>query len=224
MSKDKPNLEGFSVGLLLRSDHVHDRQIAFGVVEYHRTNRDLRIVGEDFRPMISWTRLSDFSGDGLVAIANSEEQLQQLKDSKIPFVLAGSRFLDPNLTVVASDNHEIGRQAGSHLISCGLKEFLYIGSRKWDDERLRLDGFQSVLTASGFDCAISDFDEKGAGVSKGNERSQESIQKLAALLARSKSPLGVFCPNSVAARKVLLAADSVGVTVPDHLAILAVKQ
>ena len=209
--------------MLLRSDHVHHRQIALGAVEFRRANPSVQIVGENLLPLITWNHLSDFQGDGLIAVVNSEEELDQLKSSGVPYVLAGSRFLRPGELVVCSDNLKIGKLASQHLVSCGLKNFLFVGGRKWDDERLRFDGFQNGLRESGFQCEAVELNELNFPFTEKHEQRGLDLTEINSAINGFKEPIGMFCPNSFIARAVIESAISVGATIPDDVALVAVN-
>ena len=211
------------IGLLLRPDHAHHREIALGAVEYQRANSHIQIVGDSFHPLVSWDHLKDFDGDAIVAIANSQQELQQLEESNIPFVLAGARFIDSRFPVVASNNLLVGELAANHLHSCGLKNFMFVGSLNWDDERLRYQGFQEQLKVLGAACAFGECAEIDFPFSDEVNSSKESVSRLVELIQNESKPLGLFCPNSFIARTALFAATRIGLKVPDDIAIIAVN-
>ncbi len=224
MNDKVQDVKGLRIGLLLRSDHAHHRQIALGAVEYHRANPSVQIIGENLLPLISWNHLADFQGDGLVAIANSKNELDRLQSSGVPYVLAGSRFLRPSELVVCSDNLAIGKLAAEHLLSCGLKNFLYVGGRNWDDERLRFDGFQNGLAESGFECESIELNELDFPFAKPIfELRDLELTGVHQAIKLSQEPIGLFCPNSFIARAVMGTAISVGATIPDDVAVVAVN-
>lgn len=208
----------------MQAGHEHMRQIALGAVDFHRENPSVQIVGDGFNPLVSWARLDQFQGDGLIAIANSEEELERLKRNRVPFVLAGSRFLDKHVSVVASDNRAIGNMAARHLVSCGLKSFLFIGSRKWDDERLRFEGFQEFLVERNVEYTLGDFSEVDFPFRDTTSYGSVELRSLVKILQENDHrPLGVFCPNSFIARATVHACHSLGLVVPDKVAVLAVN-
>ena len=206
-----------NIALLLNSGHDHTRHIALGAVDYHRANRSVRIVGDGYRPLMSWERLDSFQGDGLIAVANSHQELYLLESSGIPFVLAGARFLRNDHLLVASNNKTIGRMAAEHMVSCGIKSFLFVGKLHWDDETLRKSGFQDALEAQSMECGI-------CNVAIGSQPDGFDASIISDCLQNQiRFPVGVFCPNATIARATVLACQQLELTVPDKVSIVAVN-
>ena len=93
------------------------RDVSRGVYRFLRANRHWRILGEGQYPLLQWSELEEWSGDGLIAIPNTNEQFQALLDKGVPVVNAGSRFVHKNVTSVACDSEAIGQMADEHLLT-----------------------------------------------------------------------------------------------------------
>ena len=130
---------------MLQTGQAHMRDVSRGVYRFLRANRHWRILGEGQYPLLQWSELEEWSGDGLIAIPNTNEQFQALLDKGVPVVNAGSRFVHKNVTTVSCDSEAIGRMAAEHLLGCRLRHFLFVGELLWHNEKQRYKAFSETI-------------------------------------------------------------------------------
>ena len=223
MPTTKEQESHFKVGIVMHASQEHMRQVALGIVHYTQLNPKWQVASDGFHPLIPWKHLDQWNGDGLIAIINSQDQIDTLSNLDVPFVLAGSRIIDKAHSLVASDNSAIGQIAAEHLIECGFKQLVFFGQETWDDERLRLEGFKGAAIKSGndFDFADAEFDEYIVRDSSAHYRT--NVEKLVEKLAEFAPPFGIFCPNAVIARGLVEASNIAGLSIPNEVGIIGVN-
>lgn len=210
----------FRVGLLLQTGQAYMREVSRGVFRFLRANRHWRIVGTGYYPLLQWEELDQWRGDGLIAIPNSQAQMDALLKAGVPVVNAGSRFLDPQMVTVASDNEMIGRVAAQHLLDCRLQHFLVVGELAWDNEQIRHRSFADSVAAAGYRCDLLTLPVHERLTPDASARYHPDLDLLAEGLRKIPKPAGVFAPNSVLARFVAEVARNCGYEVPDQIAVL----
>ncbi len=223
MSEPPKTGSRYRVGILMHASQEHMRQVALGVAHCAQLTPDWEVSGDGFHPLIPWNRLNKWKGDGIIAIVNSHEQIEILKKLNLPFVLAGSRVIDKKYSVVASNNYSIGQMAAEHLVESGFRRLVFLGQAVWDDELLRLKGFQELVEQRGLEFILSDIklDEYRARDSSTHYRT--NVDKLVTQLANFVTPFAVYCPNSVIARGLIEACNIAGLSIPEEVAIIGVN-
>jgi LacI family transcriptional regulator len=172
---------------------------------------------------LRWDQLSQWNGDGIIAIPNQESHLRTVLKMAIPVINAGSRLLDKRLTTVAGDNQIIGTLAADHLLACGLRSFLIIGEMQWENERLRHQAFESRIAATGLRCKTMPIPVHESFASDASAHYEPDLNQVVAALTEIAKPVGIFAPNSVLARLVLQTAQGCGLLVPDEVAVIGVN-
>ena len=114
---------------------------------------------------------------------------------------------DPVIPVVCSDDRLIGRLAFEHLSGCGLKRLICLDRGTWAS-RLRAAGF--LHAAEKTDVSVDHF------VTPRSETFAES-------LAGFRRPFGIFASDDQAAVTVVQAAHSLGLRLPEDVAVLGVN-
>ena len=89
--------------------------------------------------------------DGILSFLEpAADMVDFIKETGIPFVIFGRDGSPYGMTGVCADEKGGGRAAGEHLLSCGYRSPVYVGS--WHDVKVCLDrqeGFAEVLRKEG---------------------------------------------------------------------------
>jgi LacI family transcriptional regulator len=142
---------------------------------------------------------------------------------KIPVVGVGGGYgwYDPASRVpyFATDNEAIARLAAEHLLDRGFRQLAFYGYpntqvNRWSEERAK--AFQRRAEEAGAPCSIYTGRQ-------GTARRWADLQRgLIAWLRSLKKPIGLMACNDVRARHVLEACRSMGMRVPEDLAVIGV--
>jgi len=115
---------------------------------------------------------------------------------------------------VSVDNQHGGHLATSHLIQQGHRHIGYVsGPADHSDDAERLAGYRQALDEAGiaFDPALV---VPGDGCLDGGGRALRTLTRLA------EPPTAVFCYNDTTAIGLMSAARKMGLSVPEHLAVV----
>ncbi|MCA9240543.1 MAG: substrate-binding domain-containing protein [Planctomycetales bacterium] len=211
------------VGLVLQTGQSLMRGITRGVYRYLRVNRHWRILGDGQYPLLHWDQLGGWRGDGLIAIPNSEQQLETLLGVGVPVVNVGSRIIDPRFATVACDSQAIGKIAAEHLMESGLKNFLFLSELRWENEQLRYQAFDAAVRDCGLRCAPLRLEVHETIADDASGHYKPDLDLIAEALDAAQKPVGVCAPNSGLARLVVEVALECGFHVPDDVAVLGVN-
>ncbi len=132
----------------------------------------------------------------------------------IPVVLAGDREGNTELDCVTYDEIAVGNVATKHLIENGFEPVGCItGGLRSLTGRLRYEGYRKALVDANirFDPDL---------VFEGHFRKHDGYKGLYQMHARGKIPRSLFCCNDYTAIGVYLAAEELGIKIPEDLAVI----
>lgn len=171
---------------------------------------------------IAVRRTFDGKADGmLIAAPVQGDPINKVAAERgIPGVLIGTTSRHRRLSSVDIDNRAVGFRAATELIERGHRRLLYLThGQDVVSSMERWDGFERGAQEHCDDLQFFDFSEK---VSLLTGHYEELLPHLKVLLSGPQRPTGIFVWQSVLARKVLRAAESLGFKVPDDLSIITV--
>lgn len=156
--------------------------------------------------------------DGLIVMSLplSEQVANRLKDRHLHTVLIETHH--PDFSSVEVDNHRAGWMAAEHLLAKGRKRLAFIGEQQFAESHLilssqRLRGYRAALEASGVGLP-----EKY--VSLGTYGVKDAMRQAIELLQMPQKPDAIFCYSDHQAIGVLKAARTLGLKIPDDLAVI----
>lgn len=202
-----------------------DNQIRMlrGILQYAAETSRIRIIKNAAIPYIPWKHLKDAQADGVIAYAESSEQIDFLRSLEIPFVnLTLHQPPAEGLAIVHSDNFEIGRRLADHLISLGLRNFAFAGHFDWYHNRLRQEGFVERLRESGFDATSIEvsFESDTQGDVVFRRVDQEMLRNQLAALPQ---PCGVATCHDEFAYEVVECARQLDISIPFGISVVGVN-
>jgi LacI family transcriptional regulator len=161
-----------------------------------------------------------WNGDGVVTLLGARRGLwNRLKNQKVPIVdLAESR---PNITLprLTMDNAAIGRLAAEHFLDRGYVHFAFTNRHELGVSRRRREAFSLALASAGRPCHVLSWQrERGRKLDTRDNRHRWLMTRLQML----PKPLAVFAARDIEAVEVIEACFSVGLVVPDQVAVLGV--
>lgn len=165
-----------------------------------------------------------FNIDGIIAYVTDEKNRKDLSSTSCPTVLIEDLnepehpIVGKNVLTLVCDHFAEGKAAATHFLDLRFSNFAYVGPTRptaWADIRLR--GFANTLSANGFPCSIY---PKPSGSLRDNFALE--IDRLAFWLKGLPKPCALLACRDTRARQCLYAAESIGIPVPESLAILGV--
>jgi LacI family transcriptional regulator len=124
---------------------------------------------------------------------------------------------EEDLPCVTTDDVAVGRLAAAHLLSLGLPQFAFFGSRPHYYSMLRAEGFKEAIGAAGLSCHVLLSAPDAAG---GEPKPDQS--PLEAWVRQLPKPIGVLAGTDSLALRVLAACRKLGLDVPKSVAVLGV--
>jgi LacI family transcriptional regulator len=154
--------------------------------------------------------------DGMIFVAAGENAdiFKSLVDLDIPVVVMDRNYEGLDLELVSSDNHQGGVLATSHLISLGHTRIGCVsGPSKINPSSKRLDGYMEALKSKGLPV-----DPKY--IVQGDFHPESGFDAGIKLLSLPERPTAIFACNDLMAMGVIKAAASMGLRVPEDLALV----
>ncbi len=159
--------------------------------------------------------VTDHSTDGILLVLPSEEAIEHLVRSGLPFVLihnqGGLRSTVPSVTITSWEG---GFTATTHLISLGHRRIAYIGKTAPARDAIeRIAGYRAAL-----DAANLPIDPQLQ--CEGAFTETDGYMATRTLLELPEPPTAIFAGNDRQAAGVYKALHELGITVPDKMSVI----
>lgn len=206
-------------------------QVLEGIVSYMRENEAWQLVTENdsYGEMAPVTLDENWRGDGIILFRATEQELEAFRKNGVAVVLTSTEGPDGGFPRVVPDNLEIGRRAAAHLVECAVRHFAFLargetfyrepqfapGIRRY--ARQRLKGFRDELRRYAIEPHVHYL--KGRPLWKPTSW-QEIQAEVMSFLETLPPQTGLFVVDDALATVVLRAADALGITIPESLAVV----
>jgi LacI family transcriptional regulator len=212
------------VALIYDATLPYDLKIIEGVAAYVQEVRNWSVYIEEYS--LQDQQLPDlhtWPGDGILADFDHPKVPEAACGLKIPVVGFGGGYgwYDPasGIPYFATDNTAVSQLAAEHLLDRGFRRFAFCGYPRtpingWSEERAR--AFQEYLRKAGFPCFVYTGRHRTA-------RSWGPMQEsMCRWLKSLEKPLGLMAATDKRARHVLEACKTLGLRVPEEVAVIGV--
>lgn len=196
-----------------------------GIARYVRENEPWDLHCDDdpmFKPL---PPLSRWEGDGILCFVRTPAPAHAILRCGIPAVNVSSASRGFGIPQVISDGVAVGRLAAGALSSTGLQRFGFVGMKgvAWSDDRRT--GFVETLAEPGR--AVAVFDPPGHlrrfFLRTHKRREWRELQPhLRRWLESLDLPVGILTCNDVTGRHVIEACLSLGLRLPEQVAVMGV--
>ncbi|HWY30939.1 MAG TPA: DNA-binding transcriptional regulator [Candidatus Acidoferrum sp.] len=164
-----------------------------------------------------------WEGDGVLAWLGAGDDLaefvQSIKKPTVDFSLRRPQLKFPR---VLEDHTHAAQLVAEHFLSRGFAHFAFFSDTdNWSYEE-RGEGFLQALKRAGRDATWLRWNQSGVATTGRNEWSKKR-KWLAAEMKRAPKPLAVFAANDQQALDVLESCESVGINVPEQVAIIGAE-
>ncbi|PAT00484.1 MAG: XylR family transcriptional regulator [Candidatus Dactylopiibacterium carminicum] len=216
--------QSFRVVLLLKAKGRYGRSIIEGVCDYVKSTRCgwEVLLEEDFRSHVEC--ISDWDGDGVIADFDDPELLDLLVGGHLPVVGVGGSYQSnaaylKGIPYVASDNPALVRMAYEHLIDMGLSHFAFYSivptsHNRWAGEREK--AFSCLVTADRHEVLVY------RGIPTFAPDWTTIPENLADWIKTLPKPVGIIAVTDSRARQVMQACASLGLSVPEEVAVIGI--
>jgi len=160
--------------------------------------------------------LRGWDGDGVIAWLTSKRDIRTAAGLPQPVINLSAQLKDTALPTVTPDHQITGRLAGEHLLTRRFRRFGYYGLRDTHYSDLRLEGFRQAVGSDVSVCLAQN-------TVSAREPWRWDRRQLERWLQSLQTPAGVFAAHDYRARAVLVAAERVGLRVPQDVAVVGVN-
>lgn len=210
------------VVVLVNLSRRYDRRVVQGVASYVRQRGNWDLCVEE-HPLYKLASLRSWDGDGIIAGFDDRSVATAVRGLGVPVVgIGGGRgWYDPasKIPYFFTDNEAIGRLGAEHLLECGFSRLAFYGHRRtrlYEWSHSRGDAFCRRAREAGVPCHMH-LDSRSDA-----HNWSRLQQELAAWLASLEKPIGLMACTDIRARQVLESCRTIGVRVPDDVAVLGV--
>jgi len=204
-----------NVALIVETSGIYGREILKGIARFRNTHDPWSVFLDERElntPPPDW--LLNWDGDGVICRSTTPTLAAGLQMKGLAVVDLNDRHGDLGLPRVSSNMVAIGRIAAQHLLN---RDFLRIAYCGFDGEpwcEARLEGLRQVITP------VSVFRTPWRGL---REHAWEEERDLICEWLRSlPRPLGVVACNDARGHHVLDACKTLGLSVPEEVAVIGV--
>ena len=210
------------VAVILDATSPYQRKMIRGVAAYaSQVGNWLLYVEED--PLDKLPDMKSWHGDGIITSFSEERYAALVRGLDIPVVGVEGGYSwyeqDSGIPYFATDDAAVARMAADHLLGQGYPRLAYCGLPKsrhtgWSETRQR--AFRERAREAGVPCEVYTGRHRAT-------RQWAALQKdLGHWLRSLPKPVGIMAGNDARARHVLEACRSVGLRVPEDVAVVGV--
>ncbi len=164
-----------------------------------------------------------WEGDGVLAWLGAGDDLAEfVQSTRRPTVDFSLRRPQLKFPRVLEDHAHAAQLVADHFIARGFGNFMfYSDADNWSYEE-RGAGFVNALKKAGYECAWSRWHRSPDFVAD-REGWKRKRKWLAAEMKRAPNPLAVFAANDQQALDVLESCESIGIAIPEQVAIVGAE-
>jgi LacI family transcriptional regulator len=213
------------VALLIESSRAYGRGTLLGIAKYIREHGPWSVfLQERSLDDVAPVWLKDWGGDGILARVENQTMAHAIHRLKVPAV--DLRYLLPELDMpsVRIDDDAATRMAYEHLRGRGFQHFAFCGFNGADYSDIRRDSFAQRVADAGLRCHIyvDPRPPQKTTTLKYEEQGLTDGDRVARWLKGLPKPIGLMACNDIRGQQVLNACRSVGIAVPDEVAVIGV--
>ena len=201
--------------LLIESSRAYGRGLLCGIANYSRLHGPWSFYSEPGGQIRSLKEVGGWKANGIIARVTDKAALT-LKQIGIPAVAIGvDAETVPGLPHIVADGIAIGRIGAEHLMERGFKNLAYLGFEKSGWARKRGKSFAERVEQADLNCSI--FEKPRV---RGKLSWDAELVHIANWIRSLPKPLGLMACNDDRARHAIEACRTVGIRVPDEVAVL----
>ena len=217
-----------NVALIIETSGAYGRQILRGVSRYIHIYASWSVFLDERELVTHPARwLTDWDGDGIICRSTTPDLVRALSERDLPIVDCNENYGFLGLPYIASDGEAIGVMATQHLIERGFERIGFCGfeNQLWSERRLQ--GVKNALSQRATNANVSNGGARLCGVfeSVSAPRERNTVQERARLcewIATLNFPVGIVACNDVRGQHVLDACRTLGIAVPEQVAVVGV--
>ena len=217
-----------NVALVIETSGVYGRQILRGISRYMRAYTNWSVFLDERARIIDppqW--LADWEGDGIICRATTPDLARVLIQRAVPVVDCNEHHGFLGLPYIASDTQAIGAMAARHLLERGFERIAFCGFEGEVWSQNRLVGVKNAIEENALSADSSNANARLCSVFElpSAPRERNKVQErdlLCQWIGSLDFPVGIVTCNDVCGQHVLAACRTLGVAVPEQVAVVGV--
>ncbi len=205
------------VALALPAGVPHLERVLHGIRIYAQRHADWVFIASPETHFMSVAGLEGWTGDGVIALVNSKEELRVAKSLKMPVVNLSGVLKDAGLPRVRVDYREGGSKAADHLLERGFQRFAFYGLKNVWYSQLYREGFEKRLSVFDLKCDAYEVPST-IGVKHPWKHGADELDDWLLKLPR---PIGIMTAHDPRGAMVVQACRRVGLRVPHDVAVIS---
>ncbi len=201
------------LGLVLSVGRAYPREIFRGVAEYIRRHEPPWEERHHGIRTSTWEEVAASKPDALIAHFYEEREVRLIQRLRIAAVNVSNHLPSLGEHRVVSDDHAVGRLAADYFAGRGFRRFAVAASSPAQYATEREAGFRERLAQIG-----ADLDHPEEGVEPQGREPRGGVAWLASL----RRPCALFAVTDRMAASIISELISLGIGVPDEIAVLGV--
>jgi LacI family transcriptional regulator len=213
------------VALLVESSRAYGREVLSGIAAFVREHEYWSVFFQDLNLCDSTPEwLKTWKGEGIISRLENDDIVGLIRRLKVPVVYLRRVEGSTNAPQILTNNAEVSRLCFEHLKERGFRHFAYCGFNGADYSDERKETFVSLVEEAGLRCHVY------GGIphpAKGDTAQHEGLglqdgSLLVDWIRRLPKPIGLMACNDMRGQQVLDACRSIGVALPDEIAVIGV--
>ncbi len=215
MSRRRP----LEIALAINVGITHLERVVRGIREYAEAQTNWRFLISPETHYLSPTALEGWDGDGVIALANTPEDIEALSSLQCPVVNLSGAIESSPFPRIRPDYERLGRMAAWHLLDRGYQRFGFYGvTEVWYSDRYE-SGFLAELKSRGFNCSCL----RVPATLCEKTRWDTGQGELELWLSTITPPFAVMAAHDPRAAMVIRACERTGLRVPEDVAVIGVN-
>jgi len=201
----------------------YEHGIARGVVRYAKSKPQWRLFGYGWM-FRSISDLRQWRGDGILSRIESEADADEMAALGLPLVDVAGAYRRPGFSAVTNDDALTGKLAVEYLGSIGFQRIAYLGvpGVTWSAERRAGAAEALGLGPSAFpsfERSLPWWEGEGRGGTNKHGVRDRSLERF---IYGLRKPAAIFACNDTAGLRAVSVCQSLGIAVPEEVAVLGV--
>ncbi|MDR0902615.1 MAG: XylR family transcriptional regulator [Opitutaceae bacterium] len=192
--------------------------IRHGILDYAKACGRWKIsfMPESLGPSVAWLRHAKVDGAIAQVVSAAEKRIV----NALPFPVVNlAALIDPKgMLSVMANQQKIGKLAACHLLERGFRRLAFYGTSNMWYSRQRLTGFSEAIRQAGAACKSHVVE----ATLRMNASWRDQHRQLEHWLRGLRPPVGIFASTDARAAMIVDACESIGLRIPEDVAVMGV--
>lgn len=211
------------IALLVESSRSYGRALLRGAALFARTRANWTLLHQEMTidsALPDWMKSS--APDGVIARVDTHT-IAPLRRLNVPIVDVRGRREFRGIPQVETDDRAVAGLAFDHLWERGFQRFAFCGFQHTHFSEVRMRFFRELVYAA--NCPLSVYETPSlpnTSLTRIEQSGLLDVEPMSEWLQSLPRPTGLFVCNDIRGQQVLNACRTLGITVPDDIAVIGV--